>query len=75
MAFANFYNCPDLNAEAEDFLHLHFTEVYKLDTFLKLVVTDITRILQEDKLVVQSEDQVLSFLLFTYMLLKGMLCA
>lgn len=51
-------DCPDLKAAAEDFFQLHFTEVYKLDEFLHLDVTQLTHLLHQDKLTVRAEAQV-----------------
>lgn len=51
-------DCPELKAAAEDFFQLHFTEVYKLDEFLQLDVTQLTDVLHQDKLTVRAEAQV-----------------
>lgn len=51
-------DCPELKAAAEDFFQLHFTEVYKLDEFLQLNVTQLTHLLHQDKLTVRAEAQV-----------------
>lgn len=51
-------DCPELKAAAEDFFQLHFTEVYKLDEFLQLDVTQLTHLLHQDKLTVRAEAQV-----------------
>lgn len=51
-------DCPELKAAAEDFIQLHFTEVYKLDEFLQLGVTELTYLLHQDKLTVRAEAQV-----------------
>lgn len=51
-------DCPELKAAAEDFFQLHFTEVYKLDEFLQLDVTQLTYLLHQDKLTVRAEAQV-----------------
>lgn len=51
-------DCPELKAAVEDFIQLHFTEVYKLDEFLQLDVTQLTYILHQDKLTVRAEAQV-----------------
>lgn len=51
-------DCPELKAAAEDFFQLHFTEVYKLDEFLHLDVTQLTHLLHQDKLTVRAEAQV-----------------
>uniref|UniRef100_A0A3Q1ELZ6 Kelch-like family member 7 n=1 Tax=Acanthochromis polyacanthus TaxID=80966 RepID=A0A3Q1ELZ6_9TELE len=57
-AFADCMDCPELKAAAEDFVQLHFTEVYKLDEFLQLDVTQLIRILHQDKLAVRAEAQI-----------------
>lgn len=51
-------DCPELKAAAEDFFELHFTEVYKLDEFLQLNVSQLTHLLHHDKLTVRAEAQV-----------------
>lgn len=51
-------DCPELKAAAEDFFQLHFTEVYKLDEFLQLDVSQLTHLLHQDKLTVRAEAQV-----------------
>lgn len=51
-------DCPELKAAADDFFQLHFTEVYKLDEFLQLDVTQLTHLLHQDKLTVRAEAQV-----------------
>lgn len=59
-------DCPELKAAAEDFFQLHFTEVYKLDEFLQLDVSQLTYLLHQDKLTVRAEAQVhlFAFLFF-----------
>lgn len=57
-ALADCMDCPELRAAAEDFFQLHFTEVYKLDEFLQLDVTQLTHILHQDKLTVRAEAQI-----------------
>uniref|UniRef100_A0AAQ5ZJL0 Kelch like family member 7 n=1 Tax=Amphiprion ocellaris TaxID=80972 RepID=A0AAQ5ZJL0_AMPOC len=57
-SLADYMYCPELKAAAEDFVQLHFTEVYKLDEFLQLDVTQLTRILHQDKLTVRAEAQI-----------------
>lgn len=57
-ALAECMDCPELKAAAEDFVQLHFTEVYKLDEFLQLDVTQLTHLLHQDKLTVRAEAQV-----------------
>lgn len=57
-SLADCMDCPDLKAAAEDFFQLHFTEVYKLDEFLHLDVTQLTHLLHQDKLTVRAEAQV-----------------
>lgn len=57
-ALADCMDCPELKAAAEDFFQLHFTEVYKLDEFLQLDVTQLTYLLHQDKLTVRAEAQV-----------------
>lgn len=57
-ALAECMDCPELKAAVEDFIQLHFTEVYKLDEFLQLDVTQLTYILHQDKLTVRAEAQV-----------------
>lgn len=59
-------DCPDLRAAAEDFFQLHFTEVYKLDEFLQLDVTQLTRLLHQDELTVRAEAQVHKQRFFDY---------
>lgn len=59
-ALAECMDCPELKAAAEDFIQLHFTEVYKLDEFLQLDVTELTYLLHQDKLTVRAEAQVCS---------------
>ncbi|XP_068188478.1 kelch-like protein 7 isoform X2 [Antennarius striatus] len=57
-ALADCMDCPELKAAAEDFFQLHFTEVYKLDEFLQLDVTQLTHLLHQDKLTVRAEAQI-----------------
>ncbi|XP_003968914.1 kelch-like protein 7 isoform X1 [Takifugu rubripes] len=57
-ALAECMDCPELKAAVEDFIQLHFTEVYKLDEFLQLDVTQLTYILHQDKLTVRAEAQI-----------------
>ncbi|XP_042291547.1 kelch-like protein 7 isoform X1 [Thunnus maccoyii] len=57
-ALADCMDCPELKAAAEDFSQLHFTEVYKLEEFLQLHVTQLTHLLHQDKLAVRAEDQI-----------------
>lgn len=57
-SLADCMDCPELKAAAEDFFQLHFTEVYKLDEFLQLDVTQLTHLLHQDKLTVRAEAQV-----------------
>lgn len=64
-ALAECMDCPELKAAVEDFIQLHFTEVYKLDEFLQLDVTQLTYILHQDKLTVRAEAQVCIFDCFT----------
>lgn len=66
-------DCPELKAAAEDFFQLHFTEVYKLDEFLQLDVSQLTHLLHQDKLTVRAEAQVHMHTFFDYML--NFLCA
>lgn len=56
-------DCPELKATADDFIHQHFTEVYKTDEFLQLDVKRVTHLLNQDTLTVRAEDQVTSYLL------------
>ncbi|XP_055013025.1 kelch-like protein 7 isoform X2 [Boleophthalmus pectinirostris] len=51
-------NCLELKAVAEDFVLLHFTEVYKQEEFLMLDVTRLAHLLHQDQLAVQSEAQI-----------------
>ena len=51
-------DCPELKATADDFIHQHFTEVYKTDEFLQLDVRRVTHLLNQDTLTVRAEDQV-----------------
>lgn len=53
-------DCPELKATADDFIHQHFTEVYKTDEFLQLDVKRVTHLLNQDTLTVRAEDQVRS---------------
>lgn len=62
-SLADCMDCPELKAAAEDFFQLHFTEVYKLDEFLQLDVTQLTHLLHQDKLTVRAEAQVYILLL------------
>lgn len=57
-ALAECLDCPELKLSADDFIHQHFTEVYKLDEFLQLNVTQLTQLLHQDTLTVRAEDQV-----------------
>ncbi|XP_028254424.1 kelch-like protein 7 [Parambassis ranga] len=57
-ALADCMDCPELKVAAEDFFQLHFTEVYKLDEFLQLDVTQLTHLLHQDKLTVRAEAQI-----------------
>lgn len=57
-ALAECMDCAELKAAAEDFIQLHFTEVYKLDEFLQLDVTQLTYLLHQDKLTIRAEAQV-----------------
>ncbi|KAB0396640.1 hypothetical protein E2I00_020170, partial [Balaenoptera physalus] len=43
-------DCPELKATADDFIHQHFTEVYKTDEFLQLDVKRVTHLLKQDTL-------------------------
>lgn len=65
-ALADCMDCPELKAAAEDFFQLHFTEVYKLDEFLQLDVTQLTHLLHQDKLTVRAEAQVHMYTFFDY---------
>ena len=51
-------DCPELKKVADDFIHQHFTEVYKMDEFLQLDVKRVTHLLNQDTLTVRAEDQV-----------------
>uniref|UniRef100_A0A3B3QKP3 Kelch-like family member 7 n=1 Tax=Paramormyrops kingsleyae TaxID=1676925 RepID=A0A3B3QKP3_9TELE len=51
-------DCPDLKVAADDFIHQHFTEVYKMDEFLQLDVKRVTHLLHQDTLTVRAEDQI-----------------
>uniref|UniRef100_W5N0R3 Kelch-like family member 7 n=1 Tax=Lepisosteus oculatus TaxID=7918 RepID=W5N0R3_LEPOC len=51
-------DCPELKTTADDFIHQHFTEVYKTDEFLQLDVKRVTHLLHQDTLTVRAEDQV-----------------
>ncbi|KAE8282089.1 Kelch-like protein 7 [Larimichthys crocea] len=57
-ALSDCMDCPELKAAADDFFQLHFTEVYKLDEFLQLDVTQLTHLLHQDKLTVRAEAQI-----------------
>ncbi|CAB1320648.1 unnamed protein product [Coregonus sp. 'balchen'] len=57
-ALAECLDCPELKLSADDFIHQHFTEVYKLDEFLQLNVTQLTQLLHQDTLTVRAEDQI-----------------
>ncbi|XP_056438380.1 kelch-like protein 7 [Gadus chalcogrammus] len=57
-ALAACMDCPDLKGAAEDFVQIHFTEVYKLDEFLQLDVAQLTHLLQLDQLTVRAEAQI-----------------
>uniref|UniRef100_A0A8C3GBM9 Kelch-like family member 7 n=1 Tax=Cyclopterus lumpus TaxID=8103 RepID=A0A8C3GBM9_CYCLU len=57
-SLADCMDCPELKAAAEDFVELHFTEVYKLDEFLQLNVSQLTHLLHQDKLTVRAEAQI-----------------
>ncbi|KAG9333140.1 hypothetical protein JZ751_013398 [Albula glossodonta] len=50
-------DCPELKTAADDFIHQHFTEVYKMDEFLQLDVKRVTHLLNQDTLTVRAEDQ------------------
>lgn len=66
-------DCPELKATADDFIHQHFTEVYKTDEFLQLDVKRVTHLLNQDTLTVRAEDQVTKFpfpFFFFFLLLK-----
>uniref|UniRef100_A0AAQ5ZQW1 BTB domain-containing protein n=2 Tax=Amphiprion ocellaris TaxID=80972 RepID=A0AAQ5ZQW1_AMPOC len=58
LSLAEYMYCPELKAAAEDFVQLHLTEVYKLDEFLQLDVTQLTRMLHQGKITVSSEAQI-----------------
>ncbi|KAJ8267273.1 hypothetical protein COCON_G00124450 [Conger conger] len=51
-------DCPELKKVADDFIHQHFTEVYKMDEFLQLDVKRVTHLLNQDTLTVRAEDQI-----------------
>ncbi|CAM4639843.1 unnamed protein product [Leuciscus chuanchicus] len=57
-SLAECLNCPELKVSADDFIHQHFTDVYKMDEFLQLDVTQVTHLLQQDTLTVRAEDQI-----------------
>ncbi|XP_029502170.1 kelch-like protein 7 isoform X1 [Oncorhynchus nerka] len=57
-ALAECLDCPELKLSADDFIHQHFTEVYKLDEFLQLNVAQLTQLLHQDTLTVRAEDQI-----------------
>ncbi|XP_062384862.1 kelch-like protein 7 [Sardina pilchardus] len=57
-ALAECLDCPELKVAADDFIHQHFTDVYKLDEFLQLDVFQVTQLLQQDTLTVRAEDQI-----------------
>ncbi|TRY82274.1 hypothetical protein DNTS_009376 [Danionella cerebrum] len=40
-SLAECLNCPELKVAADDFIHQHFTDVYKMDEFLQLDVKQI----------------------------------
>lgn len=65
-ALSDCMDCPELKAAAEDFFQLHFTEVYKLDEFLQLDVTQLTHLLHQDKLTVRAEAQVHTYTISDY---------
>ncbi|KAJ3609535.1 hypothetical protein NHX12_024055 [Muraenolepis orangiensis] len=57
-ALAECMDCPELKGVAEDFVQVHFTEVYKLDEFLQLDVGQLTHLLHHDMLTVRAEAQI-----------------
>lgn len=57
-AIADYLTCRELREVAEDFILLHFTDLYKQEDFLQLHLTQIAHILQQDKLIVESEAQI-----------------
>lgn len=67
-ALAECLNCPELKVAADDFIHQHFTDVYKMDEFLQLDVKQVTHLLQQDTLTVRAEDQVSAHELDTQLL-------
>ncbi|XP_072304524.1 kelch-like protein 7 [Eucyclogobius newberryi] len=56
--FADYMDCAELKAVAEDFVLLHFTEVSKREEFLQLDVTRLAHFLHQDQLTAQSEEQI-----------------
>ncbi|KAL2080636.1 hypothetical protein ACEWY4_024429 [Coilia grayii] len=57
-ALADYLDCPELKMAADNFIHQHFTDIYKLDEFLQLDVFKVTQLLQQDTLIVRAEDQI-----------------
>ncbi|KAL0619368.1 Kelch-like protein 7, partial [Plecturocebus cupreus] len=68
-------DCPELKATADDFIHQHFTEVYKTDEFLQLDVKRVTHLLNQDTLTVRAEDQRQSLALLLRLECSGVILA
>lgn len=67
-------DCPELKTAVEVFIQLHFTEVYKLDEFLQLDVSQLTYLLHQDKLTVRAEAQVCSLNCYSMRCLDRVSC-
>ncbi|XP_054612377.1 kelch-like protein 7 isoform X2 [Dunckerocampus dactyliophorus] len=48
LALADCMGCPELKLKAGNFIHAHFTAVYKMDEFLQMDITQLKYILQHN---------------------------
>lgn len=57
-SFADVHACQDLAYYAQLYIQQHFAEVVTHDEFLNLPLSQVTKLLSDDRLLVQSEEQV-----------------
>lgn len=57
-AFADRHNCTDLVSSSESFARHHFIDVVQSEEFMDISAKQLTRILSDDELTVQSEERV-----------------
>jgi len=57
VAFADRHNCTDLMTSSESFARHHFIEVVQGEEFMEISAKQLTRILSDDDLNIQSEER------------------